>query len=60
MKNSIQVLTAILIVVLVEVSLLYINQVEWRMAESKPNTNHLEWATKWGGTGYDNEVSCTK
>ncbi len=57
MKNSIRVLTAILIVVLVEAGLLYINQVEWRTAESEPNTNHLEWATKWGGTGYDNAKS---
>ena len=57
MKNSILVLTTILFVVLVEASLLYINQVEWRMAESEPNTNHLEWATKWGGTGYDNAKS---
>jgi hypothetical protein len=42
MKNSVRVLTIILIVVLVETGLLHINRAEWKLTESEPNTNHLD------------------
>ncbi len=54
MKTSMQVLSTITLVLLVEAGLIYINQAEWRAAQSEPYSNHLDWTTTWGGAGYDN------
>jgi hypothetical protein len=59
MKTSMRVLSTITIVLLVEAGLIYINQAEWRAAESEPYSNHLDWATTWGGAGYDNAKAVT-
>jgi hypothetical protein len=57
MKISMRILSTITLVLLVEAGLIYLNQSEWRAAESEPYSNHLDWVTTWGGTDYDNAKS---
>ncbi len=54
MKTSLQVLSAITLVLIVEAGLIYINQAAWKVAVNEPYNNRLDWATKWGGIDFEN------
>ncbi len=53
MKVSQQILSTIILVLLVEAGLIYINQSEWRAAENEPYSTNLDWFTAWGGNNYE-------
>jgi len=53
MKFSRQVLSVIILVLLVEAGLIYINQSEWRAAKKEPYSTQLDWTTTWGGKNYE-------
>ena len=60
MKASPQVLSAIILVLLVEASLIYINQSTWRAAATEPSTTpNLDWVNAWGGTKYESANAVT-
>lgn len=53
MKVSQRVLSAIILVLLVEAGLIYINQSAWRAAANEPYSTNLDWFAAWGGTKYE-------
>jgi hypothetical protein len=54
MKTSLQVLSTITLVLLVEAGLIYINQAAWKAAENEQYINRLDWSTTWGGIDFEN------